>query len=117
MQNTRISTIVNVASGQISRWSSQSWRRKSLILISLLLGFFLASVISTSAGAKSNLDIEVAAVTVFIVEMISRFTYSTKRVTLADGSLVPRKLIYEMLNSLKIGVTYGLFLEAFKLGS
>ena len=71
----------------------------------------------TSTGAKSNLDVEVAAVTVFIVEMISRFTYSTKRVTLADGSLVPRKLIYEMLNSLKIGVTYGLFLEAFKLGS
>lgn len=117
MQNTRISTIVNVASGQISRWSSQSWRRKSLILISLLLGFFLASVISTSTGAKSNLDVEVAAVTVFIVEMISRFIYSMKRVTLADGSLAPRKLIYEMLNSLKIGVTYGLFLEAFKLGS
>ncbi len=117
MQNTRISTIVNVVSGQISRWSRQSWRRSSLILISLLMGFFLASVISTSTGAKSNLDIVAAGVTVLIVEVISRFIYSAKRVTLADGSLAPRPLIQELLNSLKIGVIYGLFLEAFKLGS
>jgi len=81
------------------------------------MGFFLASVISTSTGAKSNLDIIAAGVTVVIVEVISRFIYSANRVTLADGSLAPRPLIQELLNSLKIGVIYGLFLEAFKLGS
>lgn len=117
MQNTRISNLVNVTSGKIYRWSRQSWRRSSLILISLLLGFFLASVISTSTGAKSELDIVAAAVTVIVVEIINRFVYSTKRSTLADGSLAPRLLTTDMLNSLKLGVTYGLFLEAFKLGS
>lgn len=117
MQNTRLSTIVNISIGRLSRWSSQPWRRISLILISLLLGFFLASVISTSTGAKSELDIIAAAVTLALVEIVNRFVYSFKRLTLSDGSFAPRLLTTEMLNSLKLGITYGLFLEAFKLGS
>lgn len=117
MQNTRLSAIVNINIGRLSRWSSQPWRRTSLILISLLLGFFLASVISTSTGAKSELDIIAAAVTVAVVEIINRFVYSPKRLTLSDGSFAPKPLTTEMLNSLKLGITYGLFLEAFKLGS
>ncbi|MCY7331989.1 MAG: DUF565 domain-containing protein [Pseudanabaena sp. CAN_BIN31] len=117
MQNTRLSTIVNLSIGQLSQWSRNPWRRTSLILISLLLGFFLASVISTSTGARSELDIVVAAIALFVVELINRFVYSPRRITLADGSLVPRSLATEMLNSVKLGVVYGLFLEAFKLGS
>lgn len=117
MQNTRLSTIVNINIGRLSRWSRQPWRRVSLILISLLFGFFLASVISTSTGAKSELDIIAAGVTVAVVELINRFVYSPKRLPLADGSPMPKPLTTEMLNSLKLGITYGLFLEAFKLGS
>jgi len=117
MQNTRISSILNVSARRLSQWSQQPWRRSSLILISLLLGFFLASVISTSTGAKSELDIIAAAITVMVVEIINRFVYSPQRRLQADGSVAPRRLTIEMLNSLKLGVTYGLFLEAFKLGS
>lgn len=117
MQNTRLSTIVNVSISRFSQWSRNPWRRTSLTLISLLLGFFLASVISTSTGAKSELDIVVAAITLLVVELINRFVYSSKRITLADGSLAPRSLATEMLNSVKLGIVYGLFLEAFKLGS
>ena len=117
MQNTRLSTIVNVNLGRLSQWSQNPWRRTSLIAISLLLGFFLASVISTSTGAKSELDIVASAFVVAVTEIINRFVYSPRRITLADGSLAPRLLTTDMLNSLKLGVTYGLFLEAFKLGS
>ncbi len=117
MQNTRLSIITNVSIGRLSQWSRNPWRRTSLIVISLLLGFFLASVISTSTGAKSELDIVAAGVTVAGVELINRFVYSPRRATLADGSLAPRILTTDMLNSLKLGITYGLFLEAFKLGS
>jgi len=117
MQNTRISSIVNVSARQLSQWAQQPWRRLSLIFISLLLGFFLASVVSTSTGARSELDIVASALVVVVVEIINRFVYSPKRRILADGSIAPRRLTTEMLNALKLGITYGLFLEAFKLGS
>jgi hypothetical protein len=117
MQNTRLSTIVNVSVGRLARWSQNPWRRTSLILISLLFGFFLASVISTASGAKSEQDIVAAAVVLFIVELTNRYVYSAKRVNLTDGSLAPRLLTTEILNSIKLGLVYGLFLDAFKLGS
>ncbi|OYQ66575.1 hypothetical protein B9G53_03745 [Pseudanabaena sp. SR411] len=117
MQNTRLSTIVSTSVGQISQWSRNPWRRTSLILISLLVGFFLASVISTISGAKSEQDISTAAITLFIVEMINRYVYTLKRVTPSDNNAAPRLLTKEILNSLKLGLVYGLFLEAFKLGS
>jgi hypothetical protein len=117
MQNTRLSRLVDVNIRRLTQWSQHPWRRTSLIIISLLAGFFLASVISTSTGAKSELDIVAAAVTVFVVELISRYVYGHKRKVKPDGTLEPNLLTTEMLNCLKLGVTYGLFLEAFKLGS
>ncbi|GBO54323.1 hypothetical protein APA_2271 [Pseudanabaena sp. lw0831] len=117
MQNTRLSTIISVSVGRISQWSRNPWRRTSFILISLLLGFFLASVISTVSGAKSEQDVVTAAVVVLIVELTNRYVYGAKRVTSVDGSLAPRLLTTEILNSIKLGLVYGLFLEAFKLGS
>jgi hypothetical protein len=104
MQNTRLSTIVNVSVGRLARWSQNPWRRTSLILISLLFGFFLASVISTASGAKSEQDIVAAAVVLFIVELTNRYVYSAKRVNLTDGSLAPRLLTTEILNSIKLGI-------------
>jgi hypothetical protein len=117
MQNTRLSTIVNVSAAQIARWSRNPWRRTSLIIISLLAGFFLASVISTISGAKSEQDIVAAAVVLLLVELTNRYVYGARRITLGDGSLAPRLLTTEILNSIKLGLVYGLFLEAFKLGS
>lgn len=117
MQNTRLSTIVSNTTNRLSRWSRNPWRRVSLILIGLLAGFLLASVVSTTAGVKSELDIVAAAITVSVVEIINRLTYSPRRANLEDGSQAPRLLTIEILNSIKIGMVYGLFLEAFKLGS
>jgi hypothetical protein len=117
MQNTRLSTIINVSVGRVSQWSRNPWRRTSFILISLLFGFFLASVVSTASGAKSEQDIVAAAVVVLIVELTNRYVYSPRRVTSVDGNLAPRLLTTEILNSIKVGLVYGLFLDAFKLGS
>jgi Protein of unknown function (DUF565) len=117
MQNTRLSTIISVSVARISQWSRNPWRRTSFILISLLLGFFLASVVSTASGAKSEQDVVTAAIVVLIVELTNRYVYSAKRLTSADGSVAPKLLTTEILNSIKLGLVYGLFLEAFKLGS
>jgi uncharacterized membrane protein (UPF0136 family) len=109
MQNTRINRFIDVLGEQFARWASNPWRRISLLVISLLFGNFLGTAISTIAGQAANWDIIVAGVLVLFTELVNRLVYSRR--------LVPGTLWLEMLNALKIGVTYNLFVEAFKLGS
>jgi Protein of unknown function (DUF565) len=117
MQNTRLNTLVDVNVGRLSRWANHPWRRTSLSIISLLLGFFLASALSTTFGARSEWDILVAGVTVFFTEVISRFSYRSRLSAIGTKEAPPRALLFVLLNDTKIGVIYGLTLEAFKLGS
>lgn len=110
MQNTRLSTIVNTTTAQLNQTFRNPWRRISLVIISWLLGFFLGSAISTSAGQRAELDILAAFFLVLATEVVSRFSY-------AGGERFRRSLLSDVLNSLKLGLIYSLFLEAFKLGS
>lgn len=79
------------------------------MLIGLLGGFFLGNVISTTAGQAAKLDVSISALLIVITEGISRIVYGNK-------SKKP-SLTGDIVNAIKIGVTYSLFLEAFKLGS
>ncbi len=80
------------------------------MLISLLFGTFLGTAISTIAGQSADWDIIAGALLVLLTELVSLLVYGFPR-------LKTRFLWVEMLNALKIGVTYNLFVEAFKLGS
>jgi Protein of unknown function (DUF565) len=115
MQSTRLNTLFNVNIERLFLWANNPWRRTSLSLISLLLGFFLASAISTTFGARSEWDIAIAGITVFFTEFISWIFYRAKRQGLSDGA--PGRLALTILNSIKIGIIYGMVLEACKLGS
>lgn len=117
MQNTRLNTLLDVNIGRLSRWAYNPWRRTSLAIISLLFGFFLASALSTTFGARSEWDILVAGVTAFLAEAISRLFYRKAPRILANGEVAPRSLPLLLINDIKIGVIYGLALEACKLGS
>jgi hypothetical protein len=110
MQNTRLSTIVNTTGEKLTQVFRNPWRRTSLLIIGLLLGFFLGNAISTSAGQKSELDIIQAFLLLLLTEGISRFTYG-------GSESFRRSLLGAVLNALKLGLIYSLFLEAFKLGS
>jgi hypothetical protein len=110
MQNTRINRLIDVLGEQFTGWASNPWRRISLLVISLLFGNFLGTALSTIAGQAANWDIIVAGMLVLFAELANRLVYSSRR-------LVAGALWVEMLNALKIGVTYNLFVEAFKLGS
>jgi hypothetical protein len=110
MQNTRINRFIDVLGEQFGRWLSNPWRRISLLLISLLFGTFLGTAISTIAGQSADWDIFAAGLLVVLTELVSRLAYSGKRA-------VARSLALDLLNALKIGLTYNLFVEAFKLGS
>ena len=117
MQSTRLNTLLDVNFGRFSRWASNPWRRTSLKIISLLFGFFLASAVSTTFGARSEWDILIAGISAVLAEVISQLFYSSKPRRLTDGAIVPRSLLLVLLNDIKIGVIYGLALEACKLGS
>ena len=107
MQNTRLNNLFNAIGGQWGRWLFNPWRRLSLLAISLLFGFFLGTAVSTTAGQSSDWDIVGAAILIALVEIVNRIYYRQKA----------RSFWVESLNALKIGLTYSLFIEAFKLGS
>ncbi|NJO42918.1 MAG: DUF565 domain-containing protein [Cyanobacteria bacterium CRU_2_1] len=118
MQNTRLSTFVDRLLGQFGRWLRNPWRRLSLLLISILLGNFLATIVSTISGQQADLDVVVSIFLVIASEVISWAVYKSDRLRIQAGRDVePRPFLLEILNGTKLGFIYGLFVEAFKLGS
>jgi Protein of unknown function (DUF565) len=134
MQNTRFNTLVEGSFQRLTQWLRNPWRRTSLLIISILFGNFLASAVSTIAGQRAEPDILAAAIVVAIAEVISWLTYANRprsALPLPQGSALrsigqsaeinppanPRSLIIESLNGLKLGLLYGLFVQAFTLGS
>ncbi|MEB3163479.1 MAG: DUF565 domain-containing protein [Prochlorothrix sp.] len=122
MQNTRLNQLFDRGIIQLENWLSNPWRRWSLLLISLLLGFFMGEVVSSVAGQAARWDVTYAALLVLGVEALSGVVYrggtgetSTDRSGRRDRSR--RTFFLEIANNFKIGLIYSLFLEAFKLGS
>ncbi len=109
MQNTRLNNLFAAASGQLGRWLFNPWRRLAMLTISLLFGFFLGTAVSTTAGQSADWDIIAAGILVALSEIVDRIYYRRRQ-----GA---RSFWVESLNALKIGLTYSLFIEAFKLGS
>lgn len=132
MQNTRLNQLIDRLINQLNNWLSNPWRRWSLLLMSLLFGFFFGEVVASSAGQAARWDVTGAAVLVVVVEVVSWVAYTGRvpreipppnNFPTAFGSPIPpndrapRFLLLEMANNFKVGLTYSLFLEAFKLGS
>ncbi len=145
MQRTRLNTLVAQATLQFRQWVFNPWRRLSLILMSLLFGNFFATAISATAGQTAKLDVTISAILVLVVEVISWIYYrfaprrrsdrpeAERQVApmLAEDAIVAsgldssvdlgpvrsRSTLAESLNAFKLGMIYGLFVEAFKLGS
>jgi len=121
MQNTRLNTLIDRINQQFIQWSENPWRRLSLLIISLLSGNFLATAISTFSGQSGDQDISISLILLTIVESISWLTYGTalgrRKLVEANVIIGQRSIWIAILNSLKLGLVYGLFVEAFKIGS
>jgi len=77
-------------------------------LISLLLGFFLATALSTIPAQTGDWGIIAASMIVSLSELISKIIYK---------NLHKNTFLLSNFNCIKIGIIYGLFVDAFKLGS
>ncbi|XVF09779.1 hypothetical protein REPUB_Repub07fG0125600 [Reevesia pubescens] len=92
----------------ISRNYFQSPSRRALFGgISLLGGFYVSQTISLSFGALGVNDVIAAVLCVLLTEYVTRFYYSRPKITFPVA----------LLNNFKMGFTYGLFIDAFKLAS
>ncbi|KAJ0042718.1 uncharacterized protein LOC116138979 [Pistacia vera] len=93
---------------ELSRNYFRSPSRRALFGgISLLGGFYVAQTISLSFGALGVNDVIAAVLCVLLTEYVTRFYYSQPKVTFPLA----------LLNNFKMGFTYGLFIDAFKLAS
>lgn len=111
MQRTRLNTLIETNGLRLTQFFRNPWRRVSLSFMSFLLGFFIGMAISTTAGQDAQWDVVGAGIIVLIVELVNRLVYRT------SPKSEPRSLWWDIINFFKVGVTYSLFLEAFKLGS
>ena len=107
MQRTRLDTLVNILGLRLRRFFGNPWRSVSLIIISLLLGFFLGIATVSSAGQAAFWDVPASATILLLTELISRWVYRKQE----------RSLLEIVFNVLKIGLTYSLCLQAFIIGS
>lgn len=76
MQNTRLNNLLDAIAVALRRWFFNPWRRLSLLVISVLFGFFLGSAISTVAGQQADWDVFGAALLVALSEVVDRVYYS-----------------------------------------
>lgn len=79
MQRTRLNSLVDVTGDRLELLFSNPWRRISLNLISILLGFFMGSAIVTTAGQRAVWDIPAAAILFVFTELTSMVVYRRRQ--------------------------------------
>ena len=103
-QSTRLQRSFGGLVQQLETWAANPWRRLSVLSIAALFGFLVGSAITSVAGVLGQMDPVGALIVVLGTE-------ATVRLRKAG----PSTLLQQVLNVSRIGLLYGLFLEAFKL--
>ena len=109
MQNTKLNDFLNAISLYLSTSLIGPWKRRSLGLISLLLGYYIGSNITAYFLQKAGQRPLVVLGMVIIVEILIRSRTRVK------GN--PWPLLWLAIDNIRIGSVYAVVLEAFKLGS
>jgi hypothetical protein len=117
MQNTRLTTLVRDTLTRFTSFTTNPWRRISLVIIGFLLGNFLGTIIITTTGQMATWDVVAAFLLVISTELVNYYIYRPRTFKPNSSATAGIIMLPEILNFLKIGITYSLFIEAFKLGS
>ena len=109
MQKTKFSKFVDLFFETINPIISASWSKRSILLLSLLAGFYFTNSFISFLLDNSVTTILIAIIILLIMELSIRsylISYYSKF-----------SIFIMSINNLRIGSTYALILEAFKLGS
>lgn len=108
MQKTKFSIINNQFYELFFGFLSSSWKSKSINLISILVGYFLFANFITKFISEGKNELVMVPVIIFIIELVIRLKPRSK------SSLYK---LWSIIDKVRIGATYAVILEAFKLGS
>ena len=106
MQKTKFREFIDSLIFIINPIISDSWSKRIVFLLSLLFGFYFTNSFLSFLLDKSVNTIFLAIIILLIMELVIR------------SYLIPKLTIPVMIiNNIRIGSTYALILEAYKLGS
>ena len=108
MQETNFSRITYQLNKLFFGFISDTWRSKSIGLISVLIGYFLFANFLTKFISEGKNELIMVPIIIVFIEIIIRIKPSSKS-----------KIYYmwTVVDKLRIGAIYAIILEAFKLGS
>ncbi|WP_269624830.1 DUF565 domain-containing protein [Prochlorococcus marinus] len=109
MQNTQFKKFINSSIRVINPIVSDSWSKRSILLLSLLSGFYFTNSLLSFLLDKSINTIFLALIILLIMELAIRLSLFSNNKQLS--------LMIRSIDNLRIGSSYALILEAFKLGS
>ncbi len=104
--NFQLKIIENIQT--LSIWANNPWRRYSISLIVLLIGYFLGSSLGMVSAVVELMDPVAAFLSVVFIEILialrRNFRLEKKK-----------KFLVLLLDSLRLGLFYGFFTESLKL--
>ncbi len=108
MQKTNFSRISYKIYNLFFGFLSDTWRSKSINIISVLTGYFLFANFLTKFISEGKNELIMVPIIIFFIEIIIRNKPSSNS-----------KIYYlwSVVDKLRIGAIYAIILEAFKLGS
>lgn len=112
MRQTKLEALLTNTSYSISYLLYRKLTDLSISILNMLLGFFISTALSTIPGQTGDWGIIAAAIIVTSYEVISKIIYPINQTTNKNELIIGKQI-----NNIKIGILYGLFVDAFKLGS
>ena len=104
--NFQLKIIENIQT--VSIWADNPWRRYSIYLIIVLVGYFLGSSLGMVSANAELMDPVAAFLSVIFIEILivlrRNFRFERKK-----------KFVLLLLDSLRLGLFYGFFTESLKL--
>ena len=108
MQKTNFSILINQSSNLLFGFLSSTWKLKSISLISVLTGYFLFANFLTKFISEGKNELIMVPIIILMIEFIIRLKPSSNSKIF---------FFWSILDKVRIGATYAVILEAFKLGS
>ena len=108
MQKTKFSKIYDQFNNLLFGFLSSTWKSKSISIISVLTGYFLFANFVTKFISEGQNELIMVPVIIIVIELIIRIRPSP------SSSLFN---LWSIVDKVRIGATYAIILEAFKLGS
>ena len=104
--NFQLKIVENIQT--LSLWANNPWRRYSISLIILLIGYFFGSSLGMVSAVAEIMDPVAAFLSVVFIEILivlrRNFRFEMKK-----------KFLVLLLDSLRLGLFYGFFTESLKL--